>query len=77
MKQSELTLEQHGLEMHGTTYMWIFFKANSIVLHDTWLVEFMDVEPQTQRSDYKVTCEFSPAQRVGVPSPLVVQGSTV
>ena len=22
----QLTLEQHGLELHGSTYMWIFFQ---------------------------------------------------
>lgn len=66
-----------GLKCTGPLIRGFFSTANSIVLHDTWLVAFMDVEPQTQRPDYKVTCEFSPAQRVGVPSPLVVQGSTV
>ena len=23
----QLTLEQHGFELHGSTYMWIFFSS--------------------------------------------------
>ena len=50
----QLTREQ-GFELHGSTYMQIFFRSNTIVLHGTWLVE-SDVaeEPQIQRADCKL-----------------------
>ena len=31
--ETELTLAQHGFEMPGSTYMWIFSIANATVLH--------------------------------------------
>ena len=44
------TLEQHGFELLGYTYVRIFF---STVLHDPWLVEFVDAKPQIRRDNCK------------------------
>lgn len=42
--QSQLTLEQRGFELCGSTYTWIFSIINTTVLYNLWLVESMDVE---------------------------------
>ena len=40
----ELTLEQRGFELHGSTYTRIFSSSKYSVLHSLWLVESLDVE---------------------------------
>ena len=40
-----MTLEQHGCEVCGSTYMQSFLKANNVGLHDPQLAESTDVEP--------------------------------
>ena len=49
--KTQLTLEQHGFELHRYTYLLIYFIA---VLHNPWLVKSTDVEPQIQRVDSKL-----------------------
>lgn len=41
---TELTLEQHGFGLHGSTYMQI--KKNIAVLQDTQMVKSMNAEPR-------------------------------
>ena len=52
----QLTLEQQGFELHGSTYMQIFFfsTANTTGLHDLQLGDSTDEEPGLQRGDYKI-----------------------
>ena len=57
-----LTLEQHGLELHGATYMWIIFPTKH-VLHDAQLVEF----------DCSYTWILTAWSRDGSPKPSAVQ----
>ena len=38
-----MILEQHGFELHESTYMWILFPVNTRY-STTWLVEPMDAE---------------------------------
>ena len=47
----QLTLEQHGLELRGSTYTQIFFLiVKTTVLHNLCLVECTDVELQRWRN---------------------------
>ena len=47
----QLTLEQHGFELHRSTYTCIFFSvAHFTVLHNISLVESVNAEPQIQRN---------------------------
>ena len=34
VKHIQLTFEQHGFELRGSTYTWIFSIVNITVLHD-------------------------------------------
>ena len=50
-----LTLEQHRVELHVSTYTLIFFAK--YILHDLWLVESLNVEELTLRVNYTMLCE--------------------
>ena len=54
-----------------------FTKCMATGLHDLWLVECTDVQPQIHRADSKVIIWLSTALRVRAPNPRFVQGSTV
>lgn len=45
---TQLTLEQHRFELHGSAYMWTFsfFITKYVLQHSSKLVQFMDVEDQ-------------------------------
>lgn len=66
----QLTLEQHEIELHGSTYIQIFFFE--YVLHSVpyylrlaeCTVKFRDAEPGIQTADCKVIHGFLTAQRV-------------
>ena len=45
-----LTLEQHGFELHESTYTRIFSIINTAGLHDPGLVESSEVETQIWRN---------------------------
>ena len=56
----QLTLEQHGFELRGATYTWIFSVNNSTVVpHGMQCGEYGDAERHTQRAHWKVTQGFS------------------
>lgn len=78
----QLTLEQHNFELLGSTYMQIFSMVNITLLHDPWLVEFLDVEPQiwrdlVYRRQTIYYTHISGCPKGQCPYPNVVQGSTV
>ena len=54
----QLTLEQHGFELHGSTYAWIFQEMRTIALHDPWVIESVDVEPWIERATVKLHVDF-------------------
>ena len=74
----QLTLEQHGLELRGSTYTWIFFPVvNTTVLHDLLLVESGGAEELlTERAVWKLYSDFPLCRELAPLTPLVVQGST-
>ena len=72
----QLTLVQHGFELHGSTYTHIFFSIKCI-LHGLWLVEYLDVKLWLQKPDYKVILRFSTVWEVDTPNHHIFQGSTV
>ena len=49
MFKIELTLEQHGFELHGSIYPWIYSVICVTVPHDLQLTEFMGPVPQIWR----------------------------
>ena len=49
MFKVELTLEQHGFELHGSIYPWIYSVICVTVPHDLQLIEFMGPVPQIWR----------------------------
>ena len=73
--EMQMTVEQHGFERHGFTYMWIFYSVlNTTILHYPGLVESADVEPQVWRANYLVILRFFTMLRVGIPNPQKVEG---
>ena len=68
-----MALEQHGFELHRSTYMWNFF---STLLHDLRLVKSVDKEPQIQRLtiNHIGILDYTKGQHLYSP---VVQGSDV
>ena len=55
MLELQLTFEQHGFELHGSTYKWIFSIVNITVLCNPQLVELTDVDKkQMQRTNHKL-----------------------
>ena len=66
----QLTLEQYEFELHGSTYMHIFFNSKYYGTHDLRLVGCGG-----SWGPYRDICLT--ALRVRVPNPTTVQGSTV
>lgn len=62
----QLTLEEHGFELHWSTHTWIFFTK--------CLVESMRVEPQRGRADSKVTCGSLTVRGLAPLTPTVFRG---
>lgn len=59
--EMQLSLEQHGFELHGSSDMQICFKSKHdiLVLHDAQLVESVDMEgPQIQTANFKLHVNF-------------------
>ena len=53
------SLKQHGFELHGSTYKWIFSIVNITVLCNPQLVELTDVDKkQMQRTNHKLQLDF-------------------
>ena len=65
-----LTLEQHRFELLGFTYTWIFFSRGWLNLQ----MQRNCIYRRLTIYDYEY---FLISQRVGVPNPNIVQGSTV
>lgn len=38
-----LTFEQHGLELHGFTYMWIFLHYSTVDMFSIFLIIFLKI----------------------------------
>lgn len=49
------TLDQHGFELLGYTYMRIFSVRS---YNDPWLVESVGAKPQIRRDDCKLHADF-------------------
>lgn len=58
MMNIELTLEQNGFELCGSTCTQSFFNSNTTTLYNPLLVESMDVDPWIQRTNYKLYANF-------------------
>lgn len=55
----QLMLENSGLKCMGPLSVFFFFPQNMhAVLHDLWLVEPVDMEPQIQGSDEELYVNF-------------------
>ena len=68
---TQLSLEQHGFELCGSTYTRIFFSPNKYVL---WYYTTWDwLSPPIQRAGYKVTCRFPSVRRVSAQTPVLVK----
>ena len=71
-----MTLEQHEFKLHRSTYIQISFTkyvSQYYTIHDPWLVESTDAEPQIQRADCKVISEFLTEKRVYAPIPALLK----
>ena len=48
-----------GIELHGPTYIQIYSKVNTMVLHILWLIESTDTEdPPVWRANYNLYTDF-------------------
>lgn len=66
---------KHRLELHRSTYTWIFFlMENTTLLYNLWWVESVDSESQVRKADCIITGGFSTG-KVSVSIPHVLQGS--
>ena len=66
----QLTLEQSGLELHGSTYVWNFFFPwihTAVLMIHSWLNLRMQRSYLCRGPDYKVICGFSTVQVVSAP----------
>lgn len=51
-KKLQMTFEQHGFELHESTYMQLFSR-NTTVLHDLQLVESVCTGQRIWKADYQ------------------------
>lgn len=85
----QLTLEQHGFELHGLTFIQIFSALHTRIINKLQLMEFTDLEPCIWRNcmwkaNYKLQLDFGlqnyrkfiSSQNL-FPHPCATQGSTV
>ena len=81
--QVHLILEQHGFELHRSTYRQTFAIVKTTAVQELWLVESVDRELHMYRGtmcmedQLRVMGGFSPSQWFIAPNLGVVQGSTM
>ena len=68
---TQLALEQHRFELHGSAYMWTFFFliTKYVLQHSAKLVQFMHVEDQLQSSPWIFDCIV-----IDAPHPVLFKG---